>query len=822
MKKQKRNSFYFLLYVLLFAGAWVNAVCSEEIQPFRSAKPVWLPGRETEMNLFVGFRANVFIINNDSHPAGQPVVVRLTASTLYRLYWNGEYVGCGPARGPHGYYRVDEWDVSSRVRPGINWVAVEVAGYNVNSYYLLDQPSFLQAAVQDGNQVIASTAGNGNQFEAFVLNQRVQKVQRYSFQRPFIEMYRLSPGYDEWRGALKDPKNLPGAPVDTVEVQAKKLLPRGVSYPHFDVHPPVQWIAEGEIAAGSPPEKLWKDRSLVNISPQFKGYPENELEEIVSNDLQAVASKNRKELNQPYEWGTPIRLNTNSYSILDFGTNLTGFIGAKVNCAEKTRLYLTFDEILTEGDVDWKRLGCVNAVLYELEKGEYALESFEPYTLRYLKAIVLEGSCEIESLYLRDYVNPDGAAAAFACSDPRLNQLFEAGRQTFAQNALDVFMDCPSRERAGWLCDSFFTSRVAFDLSRDCRVETNFFENFLLPERFAHLPEGMLPMCYPSDHNDGVFIPNWALWFVVELDEYCQRSGNREMVNALKPKVVKLFDYFKPFLNEDGLLEKLESWVFVEWSAANQFVQDVNYPSNMLYAAALDAAGRMYGMNDLCAQAEKIRDTIRKQSFDGEFFVDNAVRKDGKLEITRNRSEVCQYFAFFFGAATPTTHAKLWQVLRDEFGPNRKETKAYPEIHAANSFVGNVLRLEILSRSGRCQQILDESIAYLLYMADRTGTLWENDGAYASCDHGFASHIVHVLYRDVLGAYRIDAVKKTVQLRFSDLSLDWCEGRIPLPDGDIDLHWTKDGQKIVYRINVPAGYRLTVENTSGLKLVRSF
>ena len=30
----------------------------------------------------------------------------------------------------------------------------------------------------------------------------------------------------------------------------------------------------------------------------------------------------------------------------------------------------------------------------------------------------------------------------------------------------------------------------------------------------------MLPMCYPADHYDGNFIPNWAMWFVLELEEY--------------------------------------------------------------------------------------------------------------------------------------------------------------------------------------------------------------------------------------------------------------------------------------------------------------
>ena len=125
---------------------------------------------------------------------------------------------------------------------------------------------------------------------------------------------------------------------------------------------------------------------------------------------------------------------------------------------------------------------------------------------------------------------------------------------------------------------------------------------------------------------------------------------------------------------------------------------------------------------------------------------------NGKLQITTNRTEVCQYFAFFFDVAKPETHSELWQRLVKDFGPQRKQTKAFPEVHPANAFIGNVLRLELLSRYGLCQQLLDESLAYQLYMADRTGTLWENDGAYASCDHGFASHGgVHVLYRDVLG-----------------------------------------------------------------------
>ena len=198
---------------------------------------------------------------------------------------------------------------------------------------------------------------------------------------------------------------------------------------------------------------------------------------------------------------------------------------------------------------------------------------------------------------------------------------------------------------------------------------------------------------------------------------------------------------------------------------------------------------------ELRAQAAAIRETIRRQSFDGEFFVDNAVRKDGRLEVTRNRSEVCQYFAFYFGVATAETHAALWQKLAAGLRPrSARRPGAFKEIHAANSFVGNVLRLELLSRRGLGQQILDESVGYQLYMADRTGTLWENDGAYASCNHGFASHTVKVLYRDVLGLYNVDSAAKRIAVRIPSSELSWCEGRVPLPEGGVSLRWWKEGE----------------------------
>jgi alpha-L-rhamnosidase len=800
-----------LIYVFLFVALWPSALLAQDRATvrFESAIPIWPEGREREMNLLAGFRA-VFDTTSQSS-----AILRIAAASLYRVYVNGRFCGHGPARGPHGYFRVDEWDLSPYLNPGRNLAAIEVAGYNVNSYYLLDQPSFLQAEVVSRQQVLASTAGSGVLFEATLLPERVQKVQRYSFQRPFSEYYRLKPDYDAW-------KMRPDAPFAAVKyafISEKRLLPRRISYPRFVLRQPQRRLIQGGLVSGNEVRKPWEDRSLTSIGPELKGFREEDLEVTPSLALQKINIGFSKKIDLPYSWEEQIRVGESAYEILDLGVNLTGFLGARVTCRKKTRFFLTFDEILSNNDVDFKRLSTVNIIGYELEPGNYSIESCEPYTLRYLKLMVVEGECEFSRIYLREYANPDVEDSHFASSDERLNRLFAAGKETFRQNAVDLFMDCPSRERAGWLCDSYFTSRVAQLLSGHERIEKNFFENFLVPAHFEHLPEGMVPMCYPADHYDGNFIPNWALWFILQLEEYQARSGDREMIEALRPRVLKILEYFHVFRNQDGLLERLKGWVFVEWSAANDYVQDVNYPSNMLYAAALAAAGRLYGLPQFLQEAQQIQDKIRKESFNGEFFIDNSVRQDGKLKLTKNCSEVCQYFAFYFDVASPESHPALWHILRDEFGPRRKQTDAYPNVKPANAFVGDVLRLEILSRCGLSQQLLDESVDYLLYMADRTGTLWENDSTVASCNHGFASHIIKNLYRDVLGVRSLDLARKEVGVYLTDLHLTWCEGIVPGPDGPVTVKWRKEGDQLFCWAEAPAGYRVKVENHSSLRLV---
>ena len=763
------------------------------------------------MNLSVAFRAGF------DAPTGQPVRLAVAGATLYRVFLNGEFIAWGPARAAHGYFRVDELDLTPKIEPDGNILCIEVAGYNVNSYYVLDQPSFLQAELKVGSTVLASTAGEGKQFRARIMSERVQKVQRYSFQRAFSEVYQLDTHAERWRRG--ESAGIPSAECAIYAPQ--KLIPRRVPFPSYAKRQPEMLAAAGTFQwTKKAPPSLADDKSVpygAKISPTLHGYAESEMAEIPYLELQGAEPVGNHRIDQLYRPGDTYKLRAREFKLLDFGTNLTGFIGAHVQVAMPTKLYFVFDETLTDGDIDFTRLMCVNIVAFSLVPGSFDLECFEPYVLRFLKLMVSEGECQVSDIYLRECAAPDVWQADFRASDYGLNELFAAGRETYRQNSVDLFTDTPSRERAGWLCDSSFTAQVGPLLSGHTIVEKCFFENYLLPDHFAVIPDGMIPSCYPADHYDGMFVPNWSLWFLIQLEQYLVRSDDRILVDGMRSRVMKLLNYFKPFENEDGLLEKLKGWMFIEWSKSNDYVQDVSYPSNMLYAAALAAAGRLYDLTNLRDQAERLKKTIRSQSFDGQFFVDNAVRTGGKLIATRNRTETCQYYAFYFDVATVESHSQLWQTLRTRFGPARRKTAEFPEIPPSNAFMGNVMRIELLSRAGFTDQLIAEAKDYYLPMAELTGTFWENMGNEASMDHAFGSHIIVHLYRDVLGINRVDPVHKSVHLRFTNSSVSRCEGRIPTADGFVEVRWSRKEGRMTYQCDVPAGYSVQVESRGAVQ-----
>ncbi len=696
---------------------------------FQSALPVWGTGRRFRMNDFILFTADF------SAQKGQNVSLVLTASTYFRVKLNGCFVAHGPARGPKGFFRVETLPLACRSVQ--NHLEIEVSGANINSFDYLDQPSFLQAEVKIGDTVVAAT---GKDFRAFDLtHERIVKVSRLSYQRLFFEAYRVTPE----RGVLPE--------LELEVTPDVSYLPARVPQPEYAIDRSYRKIktlrrsyrkdagllpdAAPGTAFGVSGTQGVQNRALTLVGKNgFKGYHQEELDVNAFLELGRYVRDDKGEI----------------VSTLFAGKiNNTGFVQVRVNCTKPGRLVVMFAELEEpSGGVDPLRLETTCAVFWDLlTPGYYDLEAIEPNAFKYAEVFFDGGEGDICDLALREYKSPLVQKNLFTGNDAELKAIFDAGCESFAANAVDVLTDCPTRERGGYIGDSFFTSRAAHSLTGNLLLETLFLENYALAAADPGLPRGVFPMEYPGDHPTGEFIPNWGMWLLLELAEYRKRGGGQRILDAMRGKVFDFIGYMDHFLNEDGLLEKLPGWVFVEWSLANTFTQDVNYPTNMLYAAALDAAAQVYGETSLRLRAREMREKILAQSWDGHFFRDHAVRqKDGTLQVAPgDKSEICQYFAFFHHLATPEKFPGLWHTLVADFGPRRKAEGNYPDVAFANAIMGNYLRLELLATYGLQEQMLREIKDYFLPMAQTTGTLWEHNDTRASCCHGISSFISYLI-----------------------------------------------------------------------------
>ncbi|MBE6634778.1 MAG: hypothetical protein E7617_01070 [Ruminococcaceae bacterium] len=691
---------------------------------FIKALPVWECGMQKELNHALRFVADV----RDYSDA----LLRISGHTGYQVFINGRFIHYGPARAGRGYYRVDELDVGKYLTRGENRILILASGYFCDSFEWLKEPSFIIAELVSDGKVVAFTGGEG--WKAYSYSKKIRKVQRYSYQRPFAEVYDMS-------------RHDVSKEVELEICGEKKFIEREISYPEFPRESVCEIYGGGSVTHIKP-EKYYDRREVVNAGKTVDGFAPEETEIISIHKAEEL--KLCPDGRKP---SFPTVMNSDTYISASMKVNTTGFIEVKLRCLEDTELYMTFDELLVDGRVDFTRNHTSNVVLYRLKGGnEYKLITAEPYTFKYINIITSGGKIELSYVgmirvdfnisEIKVELDSDKASAA-------ISRIYNAAVETFRQNTFDIYMDCPSRERAGWLCDSFFTARVERLLSGKSTVEKCFLSNFAMEDSYKSIPRGMLPMCYPSDFRNPEFIPNWAMWYVLELKEYLDRTGDREFVNDLYPKMLELCKYFEAYENSNGLLERLDGWIFVEWSMCNNLVQDVNYPSNMLYYKFLKTMYELYGDEKYNQKAEKLKETIRRESKIGIFYCDNSVFKDGELTLSGERTETCQYYAFFTGVANDEEDKELWKTLVDDFGPERKETGKWKEIYPSNAFIGNYLRLELLCQNGRYDKLEENICGYFDYMASLTGTLWEHKDIKASCNHGFASHVL--VWLDKLG-----------------------------------------------------------------------
>ena len=782
------------------ACAWLSFAQANKLpetaMTFERPQSVWVKGQANEINGFYGFVASF------GYDGTAEAKVTYTAASLARVWVNGKFAGYGPARAPEGFARQEELTITPLLQKGGNVIAFEVLSPRVNAFDLMDRRPFLRAEVTVGGKPVAWT---GRDFKAVALN-RVKKTSRFSYQRGPAEVLDVSAACDAWRTV-----GVVGEGLELEHVGEERILPRGTAYPKFELDRtfrPTVRTTFGRDASKPCPEFLTKDKLKASL---LKGYAKDELEVNVLREIYNLTCK------PDGEAGTlPVRLSRGRGVVLEGATEVAGFPRMKVRCLRPAKLWLLMDEYAGEDGIPnpLRMWHFSNAFGYRLlEPGEFEIENFDATAFKAAHLVVDEGEIELLDFAVRTYGNPNPDRARFHSSDPKLDAVFAAAQRSLKWNSADFYTDCPGRERGIYFGDTIFTGRAGDVLMGDLAIERSMFEAFALPEKFpVGVPDGMVPMLYPGDTTlaSAHWIPNFGLWSVVQLADHVRRTGDRTAAEAYCRRATDLLAWFRKCRNADGLLEKVPGWVFVEWSDAAKFTQDVSYLTNMTYVKFLEAMAEVYSLADCKAEAENARQMIRRQSWTGEWFTDNAVRqKDGTLKTTGECTESAQYFAFFSGVATPERDPELWKRVVEDLGPMRK-TETYPKLYRSNLLFGYSIRFVLLSEAGLSKRVLDEVRHCFYHMAQKTGTLWEgvSPSKGFSCCHGFPSMAAWLLARDALGLKRIDRSAKTVEVSVpADNALDFCEGTIPVSETEeVRIAWRRKDGKAEPVVDLSAGW----------------
>ena len=683
---------------------------------FQKALPIFPKGKNRDMNTHIVLFARTDSLKN--------TVFSITASSFYQLFVNGVFVAFGPCRAAGGYARVDEFSLTPYHREGKNEIRVEAVGYACRSLSTVYSPSFVCAELVRGKEAVLYT---GRDFDCYLSPVRLQKTERYSAQRHFTEIC----------DARKAHPFIERYSVETETVDGLAFIPRKSPYPAYREINASRAVTVGEFSFDEAlPYR--QTRSSFPIDEYWGRYEESEIPHKpyrwIQRQRQSVKRKNVP---------LPLTLRENEYAIFDMERIESGMIRFSADVTEESDIVIGFTELCSEHEFSFTDINCQNVLEYFLPVGETSHMSFEPYTCRLAILLVKKGALSLKEFGIKAVECDMTDARPCEFDDEGLRAVYEAAIRTFAHNASDIYMDCPSRERAGWLCDSYFTGMAEYFFLGKCGVESAFLENYRLYRNDGALPDGALPMCYPSDiKSNGEFIPQWNMWYVIEVADYILKRGHEAERELFRESVLGVLRFLGRHENENGMLEDLPSWNFVEWSKANEWTKNVNYPTNFLYVGVLLAAYALYGNEEHLKKALAVRERTKALAFDGEIFIDNAIRdENGVLINTKNASEAGQYYAVLFGdiSLDEPRYEKLKFHIRDGFLAFAENLGGRDYV-PVNAFIGRYLRMQTLLMLGEYGILLEHVGDFFADMAKTTSTLWEYKDGKGSKDHGFASY----------------------------------------------------------------------------------
>ncbi|MGQ8338229.1 glycoside hydrolase family 78 protein [Sunxiuqinia sp. A32] len=508
------------------------------------------------------------------------------------------------------------------------------------------------------------------------------------------------------------------------------------------------------------------------------------------------------------------KLDENTY-LFDFGRNISGVTKITAKGEEGTTVRLKHAERLAEnGYVDQSNIDVhyrptddsdpfqTDILILSGTKEDTFMPRFNYKGFQYVE-VTSDNSIELTKESLKAYfMHSDvDSVGKIHSSNETLNKTWQAANSSYLSNLFGYPTDCPQREKNGWTGDAHInieTGLYNFDA-------ITVYEKWMADHRDEQQPNGVLPSIIPTDGwgyewGNG---PDWTSTIAIIPWNVYLFYGDQKILEDN-------YDNIKRYVNHidenwpSGITDwGLGDWVPVKSKTPKEFTSSVYYYVDALILAK---TARLLEKNEdskkYFALAEKIKNAINKKYLDREAGI------------------------YGTGLQTELSVALQWGIVPEEFiqkvaGNLAKRVKA-DNNHIDVGLLGTKAILNALSENGYADLAYnvasqEDYPSWGWWIVNGATTFYENWPLDANSDISM-NHImfgeINAWYYKALGGIfpdEDDPGFKNIILKPNFVSgLSHFEARHEGPYGTILSSWKKRGDKIEYKVTVPANSKATL------------
>lgn len=732
----------------------------------------------------------------------EKAILRITASSKYKLFLNGEYICQGPARSAPHHQSYDILDVSELLKVGENLIAVRVHHQDGKRSYqydgragLLVQLNLEKGATEtnyssDSNwKVIADPSWNSN---APKISRFQQVVNDRTDFRKYLKGWNAS-GFDDnnWSNATELMRKT-GWPAPQ-----KNAIPQPLTSPWTSlVARDIPYLIERDIKADKIIEATLTETVIDKEPIILTG--EKDIFVAPGKMIELPASSDSK------AW----------FLLYDFGEVINGMPKLDIQGAPGTEIQIVtapfiVDNKFSKITVDSEFL---DKIILSGKRDRWEATYFKP--TRYLGIIVTNAKpVKMYSAGVHEIKYPFEMRGQMSSTDaPWVNDYMKATAKTINVCTTDAYTD-NYRERRQYAQTNYYASLGNYYTFGDLALQ----RRYLIQVAQEQTANGIMPAYAPAAADDYMIILGSNCLWIRGLLNYFLYSGDELTVREVLHAAEKSMELLHSFTNELGLMDNPPYAYWLDHSVNDR--RGANLTINGHYLGALEDFTELrkllgVGSEELFAErATRLRIAIQ-YFWDDEkqLFADALI--DGKR--SQMFSEHGNAMALAMNAATPG-QAKLVadQLLFDDKHDYMKRESGITMVTPAMSYFlhkglckyGYVDESFELFRR-RFDMMLDENTNQTLWeewWLDGTGRTGTFQGGRTRSDAQTESTFPPALFAEyLLGVTPIKPGMKEIQVSYWKSGINQIKGIVPSPCGDLAVEWKLNELNRSLMLDIPA------------------